>query len=593
MPRERGYGRRLLEDAPDGMALVDPETGHIRDVNERLSAMHGYSRSTLLGLPVGTLTADEWTADVPLLERIRRTADGERFTWGTEHETGDRLRVEMAVAHVERDGAARLVRVTERDETTDRTEDATLQTRAMDEAPVGISIADATQDDTPLIYANEQFQRLTGYSESDVLGRNCRFLQGDGTDDDTTARLRAAIDAAEPVTVELRNYRKDGTPFWNRVTVSPVRDDDGRVSNYVGFQRDVTDRKRQAQELKRFRQLFDRLPVGAFRVTDGGDGEFVDVNQALVSMFRAESEAALLGRDASELCRASDERSAIADRLDADGEVIEQELRLRRLDGDSFWGSVSAVLVEEAGEVYLDGVVHDVTTRKQYQQRLEAQRDGLEILNRVVRHDIRNDLQLLVAYGDLLAGHVTDEGASYLSSMSDSIDNAIDLTRTARDIAETMLRTDADPEAVALGPVLDEQVDAADSAHDTTVTVEGSVPTVQVLADEMLGSVFRNLLNNAVQHNDTDDPTVRVSVTERDDRVRVRVADDGPGIPDERKEGVFGKGQKGLDSDGTGIGLYLVHTLVEQYGGEVWIDDAEPRGAVVTVELPTAESRRQ
>ena len=471
MPMERGYGRALLEDAPDGMGLVDSETGHIRDVNERLCAMHGYSRSTLLGLPVGALTADEWTADVPLLDRLRRAADGERFTWRTEHESGDRLRVEIAVAHVERDGAARLVRVTERDETTDR--------------------------------------------------------------------------------------------------------------------------KRQKRELKRFRRLFDRLPVGAFRVTDGGDGEFVDVNQALVSMFRAESEAALLGRDASELCRATDDRTAIADRLDADGEVIEQELRLHRLDGDPFWGSVSAVLVEEAGEVYLDGVVHDVTTRKQYQQRLEAQRDGLEILNRVVRHDIRNDLQLLVAYGDLLADHVTDEGASYLSSMSDSVDNAIDLTRTARDIAETMLRTDADPEAVALGPVLDEQIDAADSTHDATVTVEGSIPAVQVLADEMLASVFRNLLNNAVQHNDTDDPTVRVSVTERDDRVRVRVADDGPGIPDERRESVFGKGQKGLDSDGTGIGLYLVNTMVAHYGGEVWIDDAEPRGAVVIVELPTAQSRRQ
>jgi signal transduction histidine kinase len=105
----------------------------------------------------------------------------------------------------------------------------------------------------------------------------------------------------------------------------------------------------------------------------------------------------------------------------------------------------------------------------------------------------------------------------------------------------------------------------------------------------MLQSVFRNLVKNAIEHNDKTVPEVTVSVSERDDTVLARVADNGPGIPDEQRSEIFGKGEKGLESDGTGIGLYLVSTLVDQYGGDVWIEDNEPEGTVFTVELPKLE----
>jgi len=105
----------------------------------------------------------------------------------------------------------------------------------------------------------------------------------------------------------------------------------------------------------------------------------------------------------------------------------------------------------------------------------------------------------------------------------------------------------------------------------------------------MLASVFRNLLNNAVQHNDTDAPEVTVTCEETDDRIRVRVADNGPGVPDAEKDEIFGKGEKGLDSAGSGIGLYLVSVLTRQFGGDVWVEDNEPRGAVFVVELLRAE----
>ncbi|MGM0592420.1 MAG: sensor histidine kinase [Halobacteriota archaeon] len=103
----------------------------------------------------------------------------------------------------------------------------------------------------------------------------------------------------------------------------------------------------------------------------------------------------------------------------------------------------------------------------------------------------------------------------------------------------------------------------------------------------MLGSVFRNLLKNAIQHNDKEVSEVTVSTVPEGDHVVVRIADNGPGVPDGQKEDIFGKGKKGLESEGTGIGLYLVQTVVEGYGGQVWVEDNEPEGAVFAVRLPT------
>jgi signal transduction histidine kinase len=104
----------------------------------------------------------------------------------------------------------------------------------------------------------------------------------------------------------------------------------------------------------------------------------------------------------------------------------------------------------------------------------------------------------------------------------------------------------------------------------------------------MLSSVFRNLLTNAIQHNDKDIPEVTASVKRADGSVLVRIADNGPGIADDRKDEIFKQGKMGLDSSGVGLGLYLVDTLVTRYGGEVRVEDNHPTGAVFTVELPIA-----
>jgi len=226
------------------------------------------------------------------------------------------------------------------------------------------------------------------------------------------------------------------------------------------------------------------------------------------------------------------------------------------------------------------------------EERLKRQRDDLRLLNQVMRHDIRNDLQLVSAYAELLDGHVDEEGEEYLDVIRENTRSAVELTTTVRDLADVMLREDAEPDSVSLAPVLSQQVEEVRSAYSQAVfTVEGSFPEKEVVADEMLSSVFRNVLRNAVQHSDEMPPRVTVSaaVDEEDGVAEVRVADDGPGIPEDQREEVFGKGEKGLDSPGAGIGLYLVQSLVDLYDGDVWIEDNEPKGTVFVLTLPLAE----
>jgi len=119
--------------------------------------------------------------------------------------------------------------------------------QAIDEAPVGISLCDPSLPDYPIVYVNDAWENVTGYTREEVLGRNPRLLQGPKTDEERVEALSTAIDNEEEITVEIRNYRKDGTPFWNELRLAPIYDEDGDLSLYVGFQNDVTERRNAEQ----------------------------------------------------------------------------------------------------------------------------------------------------------------------------------------------------------------------------------------------------------------------------------------------------------------------------------------------------------
>ena len=172
-----------------------------------------------------------------------------------------------------------------------------LKDQAIDEAPVGITIADGRRRDTPLIYVNDAFEELTGYRQPEVLGRNCNFMQGDESSEAQIAEMARAIDEDEPVSVEIVNYTKGGEPFWNRVDIAPIEGESGEVTHYVGFQLDITDRVEAEREAKRQAEKATRERETVEALLDRLDGLVTDVTSRLLGADSREAvEKAVTGR---------------------------------------------------------------------------------------------------------------------------------------------------------------------------------------------------------------------------------------------------------------------------------------------------------
>ncbi|AZH24680.1 PAS domain S-box protein [Haloplanus aerogenes] len=434
--------------------------------------------------------------------------------------------------------------------------------------------------------ANDRFASMSGFDHGTLVGRHVGNLLSDGWQPDAAMRELVATARDDGATVEWRLRRRDGEPFWVELSASLAElGDEECVLTTV---RDVTERKRRRDELGRFEELVEHVPTGIFRAKR--DGTFVEANPTMVDLFDADAKVDLLSTPVEEIYDDADDFRAFFDAL-AERDMVTEKIRLRTLTGDTFWGLITVCRFEGTdGETYLDGAIKDVTETREYQQVLEEQNERLELLNRIVRHDIRNDMQLVQGMTDLLDDLSDDAEQPHLETIKTRVEHVVELTDLMDELMDALVsEADDDLEPTNLSFVLDREVREASSSYpDATIRTRGNVPLVEVTANDMLRSVFRNLLNNAIQHHDRDEPTVEVSAEVEDGWVLVQVADDGPGIDPGRRETVFGKGKKGIDSEGTGLGLYLVYTLVDHYGGAVWINDNEPRGSVFNVRLRLA-----
>lgn len=173
--------------------------------------------------------------------------------------------------------------------------DLFIRDRAIDESLTGIMIADAQAPDTPIIYVNHAAEKITGYSAEEIMGKNCRFLQNEDLNQEGANLLRDSINSLKPVTTVLRNYRKDGTMFWNEVSISPVRDKNGVLTHFIGMQNDVTDRivsehKLQESE-ERFRTIINDLPIPIILHTD----VISYANPAAITFLGAKDKSQVLG----------------------------------------------------------------------------------------------------------------------------------------------------------------------------------------------------------------------------------------------------------------------------------------------------------
>ncbi|MFB6109075.1 MAG: PAS domain S-box protein [Haloplanus sp.] len=338
----------------------------------------------------------------------------------------------------------------------ERERELRVKNRAMDEARIGISIADDRVPDQPLVYVNEGFERITGYDAEDALGRNCRFLQGPATDADAVERFRERIDAREPTATELVNYRADGTPFWNRVRVGPVEDETGEVTHYVGFQADVTERKRGEQ-------------LGA-------------------------------------------------------------------------------------------------------------------LLNRVLRHNLSNDMNVILGWAELLAADEATDPAAVGSRIRRTAERLVDLSRQARELQRDARRSREhrrlDADALLRGVAETHRNRFPDAAVDVSVRTGRDV-----CAGVELERAVSELVENVLKHDPAPEPWVGLTAVDDGEWVEVTVADEGPGI-DAIETEIVAEGEETALEHGSGLGLWAVNWIVTRYGGSFQIRAREGAGTVATIRLP-------
>jgi PAS domain S-box-containing protein len=275
-------------------------------------------------------------------------------------------------------------------------------------------ITNPRQPDNPIVFANASFARLTGYDRAEIIGQNCRFLQGAATDRGEVARLRAAIDLRKPIELELLNYRKDGTTFWNRLLVSPVFSDDGVLTFYFASQYGVTEERERLARLKRDR---DELEAEVARRTaelqaseqrlrlalEAGRLGTWSLNLETRHLIASDSCKAICGRRPDDSLSLEelqatihpDDRAmqaAAIERAIAEGTMLDAEYRLTLPSGEERWVQVRGQANHRADgtPIALVGTTQDVTERRRDQ-------GHRALLARELSHRVKNTLTSLQA----------------------------------------------------------------------------------------------------------------------------------------------------------------------------------------------------
>jgi PAS domain S-box-containing protein len=158
-----------------------------------------------------------------------------------------------------------------------------LRERALAAIGNGVIIADAKHSSYPVIYVNSAFEQITGYKATDVIGRNCRFLQGTDVKQSAIAELKSALETGNSCKVTLRNYRQDGSLFWNQLNISPIYDEYGNVSHFIGIQTDISERQQAEAALRRQALTFENMYDGV--IITNLEGQILDWNPAAERMF--------------------------------------------------------------------------------------------------------------------------------------------------------------------------------------------------------------------------------------------------------------------------------------------------------------------
>lgn len=459
---------------------------------------------------------------------------------------------------------------------------AELLMRGIAATTSGLSITDARATDNPIVYVNPAFEHITGYSAADVMGQNCRFLQGQGTDPLMVQAIRDGIRQQDAVQVELINYRKDGTPFWNELSISPIYDEFGRLTHYVGVQNDITERRRVQDALRHAKLEWETTvdTVAELIFLTNTAGKIVRCNRTAAGRLGLDVRK-VIGKAIQPLLFSQNEISPTFQSGEA------ETVYLMALDG---WFTVTRYTLHRVGDAY--GVVYSLTdiTQRMQAERQVAQAERLAALGRlaaVLAHEINNPLQAIQIQLDLVMDYPlsAEDRERYLertrqeiARLSEMTQRVLNFARPARQPRHACSITDLVRQTLAL---VNKQIQISKLRLTSNLLDVGAV----VAAPDQITQVFLNLILNAIEAT-PQGGQIQVVVQEAHGGIVVEFTNEGPPIASHHLPHIFDPFFTTKEQGG-GMGLSISHSIVTDHHGTLSAENlASGRGVCFTVWLP-------
>jgi PAS domain S-box-containing protein len=496
-------------------------------------------------------------------------------------------------------------------------------------------ICDPHQDDNPVVFANAAFYQLTGYAAEEVIGRNCRFLQGPTTNQADIAKVRQAIARREPIEIKLQNYRKDGAPFWNHLNLAPVFNEPGELIYFFASLFAITSEYERLRcfddELTHNERALDALIRSSSEVRYRISADWSDLFQLNGGSFIPDTQIHDLdwldryipaqdqGAVRAEIARAIRTRS-----------TYHLEHRVNRVDGSIGWALSRAVpMLDDTGEIKeWFGAASDITERKQAEGALREVHESLEQrvaqalaersqfeeqlrqsqkleaigqLTGGVAHDFNNLLTVIRSSTDFLKRPNLPEERRrrYVDAISDTVERATKLTGQLLAFAR---RQTLKPEVFAVCDAVRAIADMINTLTGSRIAIRFVLPQQAcfVEADPVqFDTAIINIVVNARDAmGDAGELTVSVQVVEGLPAIRnhpalpgsyvaIALADTGCGIPLDQQERIFEPFFTTKETGkGTGLGLSQVFGFTKQSGGEIAVQSAPGEGTTLTLYLP-------
>lgn len=616
----------LLESVSEAVIIVDNHQ-KIMEINASAEHVFQYAKGTLVGKDLNMLIPSNYHEShsnyfEEFIKKGKRRTMGEASDIFGLKRNGDIIPIEVELSPFNiynRTYVMALIKdISEKKEIE---KDLMLRTRALQSANNGIIITDALKHDNPIIFFNAAFQKLTGYSEAEILNHNCRFLQGKDRNQEPLKRLRAAIKNGESCQATLRNYKKDGTMYWNDLYVFPITNDAGTVTNFIGIQNDVTLRKRTEDERHHLASIFDES-LNEIYVFDIDSLKFINVNfggQKNIG-YSLEELKNMTPLDIKPNDNETEFRNTIDVLLKRNVEKIEFDTVHQRKDGTTYPVEVHLQLSNLGEKDVFVAIILDITERKNYTDKLEKEvkertqqlkiaLDKEKELNELktkflslVSHEFKTPLSGILTSSQLLSKYTLSDQQEkrdkHIKTITDKVHFLNNILNDFLSIEKLETgKVNYKFSNFKISKVLNEVVYNANMLlkEGQKIKYPDNIDDLSMLQDEkIMQLVLSNLLHNAIKYS-PENTVIDLHIIQNDVFTVFTIKDEGIGIPKSDQKSIFERyfrAENVLNTQGTGIGLNIAKNHIENLGGNISFESKEKVGTTFMITIPNTVNEK-